>query len=109
MSESLVRLALLLMRVIVCLPYPVVRRLGEWAGLLAWVYGLLWGLGQRTWAAKLVTVFGAFADFDSLVGSDPKRYDRGCEAIWPGFAQRRGEIATRRSALRSLRWATECP
>jgi len=31
------------------------------AGLLAWVYGLLWGLGQRTWAAKLVTVVGAFA------------------------------------------------
>ena len=31
------------------------------AGLLAWVYGLLWGLGQRRWAAKLVTVVGAFA------------------------------------------------
>ena len=31
------------------------------AGLLAWVYGLLWGLGQRTWVAKLVTVVAAFA------------------------------------------------
>ena len=31
------------------------------AGLLAWVYGLLWGLEQRTWAAKLVAVVGAFA------------------------------------------------
>jgi branched-chain amino acid transport system permease protein len=30
------------------------------AGLLAWVYGLLWGLGQRTWVAKLVTVVTAF-------------------------------------------------
>jgi branched-chain amino acid transport system permease protein len=31
------------------------------AGLLAWVYGLLWGLGQRTWVAKFVTVVAAFA------------------------------------------------
>ncbi|MBP1778748.1 MAG: branched-chain amino acid transporter permease protein, partial [candidate division NC10 bacterium] len=31
------------------------------AGLLAWVYGLLWGLGQRTWVAKLVTIVAAFA------------------------------------------------
>ena len=31
------------------------------AGLLAWVYGLLWGLGQRTWMAKLVTIVAAFA------------------------------------------------
>ncbi len=31
------------------------------AGLLAWVYGLLWGLGQRTRMAKLVTVVAAFA------------------------------------------------
>jgi len=31
------------------------------AGLLAWVYGLLWGLGQRTWLAKLVAVVAAFA------------------------------------------------
>jgi branched-chain amino acid transport system permease protein len=30
-------------------------------GLLAWVYGLLWGLGQPTRAAKLVTVIAAFA------------------------------------------------
>jgi len=31
------------------------------AGLLAWVYGLLWGLGQRTRVAKLVTLVAAFA------------------------------------------------
>jgi len=31
------------------------------AGLLAWVYGLLWGLGQRTRAAKLATIVAAFA------------------------------------------------
>lgn len=30
-------------------------------GLLAWVYGLLWGLGQRSRAAKVVTVIAAFA------------------------------------------------
>jgi branched-chain amino acid transport system permease protein len=30
-------------------------------GLLAWVYGLLWGLGQPTRAAKFVTVIAAFA------------------------------------------------
>lgn len=37
MSEPLVRFALLLMRLVAKLPYPVVRRLGEWAGALAWV------------------------------------------------------------------------
>ena len=37
MSESLVRFALLLMRAVSRLPYPVVRRLGEFAGSLAWV------------------------------------------------------------------------
>lgn len=37
MSDSLVRLALLLMRAVSRLPYPVVRRLGEFAGSLAWV------------------------------------------------------------------------
>lgn len=31
------------------------------AALLAWVYGLLWGLGQRTWVAKLATIVAAFA------------------------------------------------
>ena len=37
MSESVVRFALLLMRAVSRLPYPVVRRLGEFAGSLAWV------------------------------------------------------------------------
>ncbi len=37
MSELPVRIALLLMRAVARLPYPVVRRLGEWAGALAWV------------------------------------------------------------------------
>jgi KDO2-lipid IV(A) lauroyltransferase len=37
MSEPLVRFALLLMRAVSRLPYPVVRRLGEFAGSLAWV------------------------------------------------------------------------
>jgi KDO2-lipid IV(A) lauroyltransferase len=37
MSESLVRFALLLMRAVSRLPYPVVRRLGGFAGSLAWV------------------------------------------------------------------------
>ncbi|HRA79446.1 MAG TPA: lipid A biosynthesis acyltransferase [Burkholderiaceae bacterium] len=37
MSESLVRFALMLMRAVSRLPYPVVRRLGEAAGALAWV------------------------------------------------------------------------
>lgn len=37
MSESLIRIALLLMRAVARLPYPVVRRLGEAAGSLAWV------------------------------------------------------------------------
>ncbi|MEB2352110.1 MAG: lipid A biosynthesis acyltransferase [Burkholderiaceae bacterium] len=37
MSEPLVRLALLLMRGISRLPYPLVRRLGEFAGALAWL------------------------------------------------------------------------
>ena len=37
MSEPLVRFALLLMRAIARLPYPVVRRLGELAGVLAWL------------------------------------------------------------------------
>ncbi|MFO1299192.1 MAG: lipid A biosynthesis acyltransferase [Burkholderiaceae bacterium] len=37
MSDSLVRLALLLMRAVSRLPYPVVRWLGEFAGSLAWV------------------------------------------------------------------------
>ncbi len=37
MSEPLVRLALLVMRLVAKLPYPVVGRLGEWAGALAWV------------------------------------------------------------------------
>lgn len=52
--------------------------------------------------ARAAAVFGAFADFDSLVASDPERYARICPAIWPDFAQRRDAIATRRSALR---WA----
>lgn len=52
--------------------------------------------------AKAAAVFGAFTDFDSLVASDPQTYDRVCPAIWPDFATRRTEIATRRSALR---WA----
>ena len=37
MSAPLVRFALLLMRAVSRLPYPVVRRLGEFAGSLAWV------------------------------------------------------------------------
>lgn len=37
MSELLIRFALLLMRAVARLPYPVVRRLGEAAGSLAWV------------------------------------------------------------------------
>ena len=37
MSEALVRFALMLMRAVSRLPYPVVRRLGEAAGALAWV------------------------------------------------------------------------
>ena len=37
MSESVVRFALLLMRAVSRLPYPVVRRLGDFAGSLAWV------------------------------------------------------------------------
>ena len=37
MSESVVRFALLLMRAVSRLPYPVVRRLGGFAGSLAWV------------------------------------------------------------------------
>lgn len=37
MSEALVRFALLLMRAVSRLPYPVVRRLGAFAGSLAWV------------------------------------------------------------------------
>jgi len=52
--------------------------------------------------ARAAVVYGAFTDLDSLVASDPKRYESVCEAIWPDFARRRGEIAERRSALR---WA----
>lgn len=37
MSEALVRFALMLMRAVSRLPYPVVRRLGEVAGAMAWV------------------------------------------------------------------------
>ena len=37
MSEPLVRFALLLMRAVARLPYPAVRRLGEFAGALAWL------------------------------------------------------------------------
>lgn len=52
--------------------------------------------------ARSAAVFGAFTDLDSLVGSDPERYAKVCEAIWPGFEARRAEIAGPRSALR---WA----
>ena len=38
------------------------------AGLLAWVYGLLWGLGQRTWLAKLATIVAAFAVIQLAIG-----------------------------------------
>jgi dipeptidyl aminopeptidase/acylaminoacyl peptidase len=87
---------------------PLVVRLGIADTTRFYLYGesrggtMVFQALRDGFRARAAAVFGAFTDFDSLVASDPDRYARVCPAIWPDFAQRREEIATRRSALR---WA----
>ncbi len=45
-------------------------------------------------------VFGAFTDLESLINSDPNRYQQMIKVIWPDFESRKEEIIYTRSAIK---------